>query len=138
MINETGMVFDQQGSVMLWHEPEGRSSGSLPDSQDLWDFLWKHRIKGDGTGQLCGVAHTHPWHGHAAPSGIDLTTWAAIEKGLGQRLLWPITTFSEVRYFVWNEVVEGYCEVAEKYLHINIEGFDELRRLSGSEESPSE
>ena len=137
MINETGMVFDQQGNVMRWHAPEGRSSGSLPDSQDLWDFLWMHRIKGDGTGKLAGVAHTHPWHGTAWPSGIDVTTFAAIEKGLGQRLLWPIVTFSEVRYFAFLGATDTYVEVDPQYL-TNIEGFDELRRLSGSEESPDE
>jgi len=145
-MNETGMVFDRKGNPMLWHTPEGRSSGYLPDSQDLWEFLWEHRLKG-GTGRLWGFAHTHPWYGRALPSSTDISTWEAIEQGLGQRLLWPIVTLSDVRYFIattkhdvppllGNPERVSYREVDPSVLGYDIKGFDKLRELSGSKEFP--
>jgi len=131
---ETALVFDREGKTIYWHEPEGRSSGSLPDSEDLWDFLWNNRDR------LGGVAHTHPWNGAAGPSQTDVTTFAAIEKALGRQLLWPVVTFTEVAYVVSNPlygkggVAHQWCNAGP--LTIEIEGIDELRRRSGSEESP--
>ena len=61
----------------------------------LWEVLWDNREI------LGGVAHTHPWSGAAGPSGTDVTTFAAVEKGLGQKLVWPVVTFTEVGYFEW-------------------------------------
>ena len=96
---ETALVFDLHGKTIYWHEPSGRTSGYLPDSQDLWDVLWDNRHR------LGGVAHTHPWHGPALPSHTDLTTFAAVEKGLGKHLLWPVVLIALVaahgllRYF---------------------------------------
>ena len=76
---ETALVFDREGRTIHWHEPPGRSGGSLPDSRDLWGVLWEHR------GHLGGVAHTHPWDGPAGPSHTDLTTFRAVELGLGKQ-----------------------------------------------------
>lgn len=88
-------MLDTQGCPLYWHLPQGRSQTYLPDSRDLWEVLWYHRE------YLGGVAHTHPWSGQANPSSTDLTTFSAVEKGLGLYLTWPIVTFSEVAYFGW-------------------------------------
>lgn len=107
---ETAFVFDTIGHIIHWHEPLGRSSGHLPDSRELWDVLWKERYR------LGGVAHSHPWKGEASPSHTDVTTFKAIELGLGKRLLWPIVTFSEVRYFVINPLNQECAEFSQDYL----------------------
>lgn len=91
---ETALVFDKDGHVIYWHEPPGRSGGSLPDSRSLWDILWEWR------NSLGGIAHTHPWDGPTSPSGTDLSTFRAIEVGLGKRLLWPIITMTHEHYFM--------------------------------------
>jgi proteasome lid subunit RPN8/RPN11 len=83
---EAGVVVGQNETVLAWHVPSGRSSGFLPDSADLWTTLWNDRE------HLVGFAHTHPGSGVPAPSSIDLTTFAAIEKGLGRRLEWWIAS----------------------------------------------
>lgn len=98
---ETALVFDHEGRTIHWHEPLGRSGGALPDSRDLWEVLWEHRSESKGgTGRLAGVAHTHPWNGPTGASRTDLTTFRAVELGLGQRLLWPIVTFTHVVWYV--------------------------------------
>jgi hypothetical protein len=71
---------------LIWHEPSGRTWGSIPDSRDLWTILWDHRA------ELVGVAHTHPGGGTPRPSIEDLTTFAACEAGLGRRLFWWIAS----------------------------------------------
>jgi hypothetical protein len=65
---------------------------------------------------LGGVAHSHPWEGEAHPSGTDVSTFRAIELGLGKRLLWPIVTLSEVRYYAVNPLTQECCEVQSLYL----------------------
>ena len=98
---ETALVFDRSGRTLYWHEPHGRNGGALPDSDDLYAVLWKHRsAEKGGTGQLAGVAHTHPWDGPTGASGTDLTTFRAVELGLAQRLVWPIVTFTHVVLYV--------------------------------------
>jgi len=125
---ETALVFDLNGKTIYWHEPEGRTAGSLPDSDALWDFLWENRHR------LGGVAHTHPWIGAARPSHTDITTFAAIEKALGKHLLWPVVTFNDILCVVRNPL---YSEGEDMWtgagpLTFEIEGLDELRRRSGS------
>lgn len=92
---ETALVFDKEGKTLRWHEPNGRASCALPDSRDLWTFMLENR------GILGGVAHTHPWEGEAWFSGTDVTTWAALEAGLGIRLVWPVVTLTEMKQYVW-------------------------------------
>jgi len=94
-LTENALVFDKEGKTLLWHLPEGCNEGYIPDSQDLWEFLWDNREI------IGGVAHTHPWDGKAWFSRTDVTTWAACEKGLGIRLVWPVVTFTEVKQFIW-------------------------------------
>lgn len=126
---EVALVFDRDGKTIHWHLPPGRSGGFIPDTRDLWEVIWENRHR------IGGVAHTHPWHGPAAPSGIDLGTFRAIELGLGIPLIWPIVTFSEVQYFLMDESDEntGPATSAEKLhitqIHQNLE-IEKLRELS--------
>ena len=138
MAFEVGLVFDQQGKTIYWFG--GRSSSSIPDTRSLWDILWENRDR------LGGVAHTHPWDGAAAPSMTDLTTFDAIERGLGAHLLWPVVTFTEVAYVVHNPLfnpgnvykagpltfeIEGIPQwVKAGPLTFEIEGIEELRERS--------
>ena len=103
---ETAFVFDTSGRSIYWHEPPDRSAGAIPDSRDLWDVLWDNREV------LGGVAHTHPWHCEPFPSGTDLTTFAAVEAGLGKRLVWPIATLDMVGYYVFNPDLKKYIRSA--------------------------
>lgn len=118
---ETALVFDKLGQTLYWHEPKGRSGGALPDDVTLWDFLWEHR------NEIGGVAHTHPWDGDAYPSHTDVTTFAAIEQGLGRKLIWPVVTFTDVAYLyrVENETV--YTRIAPLF---GLEDLELLRNKS--------
>ena len=87
---ETGVVVTGSG-VVHWHLPNGRTGGSLPDSRDLWEVLWAHRREA-----FLGFAHSHPGFGVPGPSGIDVTTFSAVERGLGRRLTWWITSSDHV------------------------------------------
>lgn len=99
---EVAMVFTKEGK-MIYLQP-GSSAGSVADSCRLWDEIWENRkIVG-------GVAHTHPWTGTTRPSYEDVTTFRAIEAGLGELLLWPIITFTHVNYFSY--IKPGYEEIA--------------------------
>jgi hypothetical protein len=129
---ETAFVFSREGEVIRYHLPHGRTSGSIPDSYDLWELLWKHR------GILGGVAHTHPWNGASGPSHTDVTTFAAVEAGLGKRLIWPVVTFTHVTYCMWMGPGEhDYGSVpldrlpftAEARHHLD-NGIERLRELS--------
>ena len=131
MVLETIVVFDLDGRAIYWHEPDDRSGGYIPDSDDLWDFLWANKDR------LGGYAHTHPWNGEACPSGTDLSTFAALEKGLGKHLLWPVVTFTEMVLVVFNEVTKDFVYASPKYLTVDFDWVDELRRRSGSEDPPS-
>lgn len=88
---EVAVVFSTKGEPIFWFK--GISAGAVPDSRDLWNQIWCNRE------EVGGVAHTHPWNGYTTPSTTDLTTWAAIEDGLGVRLIWPIVTMTHVCYF---------------------------------------
>lgn len=122
---EAALVFDFHGGVIHWHTPPDRSAGALPDSADLWKILWDNREI------LGGVAHTHPWHGESNPSSTDLTTFAAIEAGLGERLVWPIITFSAVRYFTWLGPDRLYYgDMENRRFRLNKDDIEHLRNLS--------
>jgi hypothetical protein len=92
---ETGVVLAKNEAVLQWHLPPGRTGGSLPDSPDLWQVLWANRDN------LYGFAHSHPGSGPVAPSWEDLTTFSAIDRALGKRLVWPITSSDHVAFFTW-------------------------------------
>lgn len=91
---EAGVVI-AGGKPVFWHLPKGRSAGSLPDSRDLWDVLWEHRET------LDGFAHSHPGSGWPGPSQTDVTTFLAVERALGRRLKWWITSRTNMILLTW-------------------------------------
>lgn len=102
MIIETAMVFDVEGQVIHWHQPVGCTSCRIPDSRELWDILWEHRMV------LGGLAHTHPGTGMQWPSKTDITTFAAVEAGLGKRLVWPIVGETRLDFYSYNKAQGNY------------------------------
>lgn len=121
---EAGVLLDLQGAATYWHLPPGRTAGGLPDSQELWDVLWANREN------VSGFAHSHPGSGTPGPSYTDVTTFAAVEAGLGRRLDWWITTSDSVAMFRWI----GPHRL--DYAPVGVDGADaawvpELRRVSG-------
>lgn len=136
---ETGVVLDYNWNVIYWHLPLGRSGGYLPDSRDLWNVIWENREN------VMAVAHSHP-EGIIEPSGTDITTFAAIEAGLGKLLLWPILTGSEVaiykKFNKLDNVHKLVCYANDEYFNaardflFNTPGFSwvhELREKSNYE-----
>ena len=83
---EAAVVLNRRGENIYDWTPFNRTAGSLPDSQTLWDVLWANKD------DLSGVAHSHPGYGDTGPSMEDLTTFAAIESALADRLDWWIAT----------------------------------------------
>lgn len=92
---ETGVLINKQGEPIHWHLPPGRNSGYLPDSRDLWDIIWENRDN------LLGFAHSHPGAGETGPSWEDITTFSAVERGLGRRLVWWITSEDRLAVLHW-------------------------------------
>lgn len=92
---EAGLVIIGSRPI-FWHLPKGRTGGSIPDSRQLWDIFWEYRKE-----EFLGFAHSHPGAGMPAPSWTDLTTFCAIETGLGRRLIWWITSSTSVIELVW-------------------------------------
>jgi hypothetical protein len=128
---EVALVFNPEGRALYWHQPMAASTAAIPDSRTLWEVLWQHRH------ELGGVAHSHPWHGRAAPSQTDITTWSACERGLGVRLVWPIVTLDEVACFGWEGPDElRYTRRDQVLLHER--EIAELRRRSREEETNHE
>lgn len=126
---ETAVVFDFHGETLLWHEPTGRSSGQIPDTSSLWDFIWENRAI------VHGIAHTHPWFGIPGPSTTDLTTFAAIEKALGKRLIWPILSF-DLHVNVWyNSDDDDYVVYTASENSSYFKDTHELRLRSGLTEA---
>lgn len=118
------MVIDTKGDVVHIHLPQGRSGGALPDSSLLWEFLWAHR------NDLSGVAHSHPGSGIPGPSFTDLTTFAAIEDGLGARLTWWITSSDHSVCLKWSG--PGRLDYAQQNCNPEPAWMPELRRISES------
>jgi proteasome lid subunit RPN8/RPN11 len=120
---EAGVVVGLDGSALHWHLPADRSTGALPDSPDLWEVLWSRRQ------DVLGFAHSHPGAGQPGPSWTDLTTFAAIEAGLGRRLIWWITSADRLIALRWrgpgqhDYEVESAEEQGCSWLH-------DLRRFS--------
>lgn len=92
---EAGVVIGTDGPIH-WHLPAGRTGGSIPDSRQLWKVLFENR-KAD----CLGFAHSHPGGGVPGASWTDLTTFAAVEAGLGRRLDWWITSSDHVVLLRW-------------------------------------
>lgn len=84
---------------VYWHLPAGRTTASLPDSRKLWEVFWD--LKWEAALGLLGFAHTHPGSGVPSPSWTDLTTFAAVESGLGRRLHWWIASSTHLIVLNW-------------------------------------
>lgn len=125
-MREMVLVFDAEGRAIFWKGPTGSSENYVQDSSLLWDRIWEARDR------IGGVAHTHPWDGEASPSYTDITTFSAIEAGLGKRLLWPIVTMTEVGYFVRNPLTGGYTRTKSTFDDKQwwVDNIAELRRVS--------
>lgn len=92
---EAAVVVSLAGDPLHWHVPPGRTLAAIPDTRDLWDVLWENRDN------LAGVAHSHPGSGRPVPSYEDLTTFAAVESGLGRRLDWWIISSDQAVVLHW-------------------------------------
>lgn len=92
---EAGVVIDLNGEPLFWHVPANRNEAALPDSRSLWDVLWENRDN------LAGFAHSHPGGGVPGPSYTDVTTFSAIELGLGRQLDWWITSDTSIVVLRW-------------------------------------
>lgn len=92
---EAGVLIDRQGQPLFWHLPRTRTVASLPESPELWDVMWANRE------DISGFAHSHPGSGMPGPSYTDVTTFAAIEAGLGVRLDWWITSSDSFTLLRW-------------------------------------
>lgn len=134
---EAGVVIDINGAPIYWHLPDGRTGGSLPDSQPLWEVLWEHRDI------LGGFAHSHPGSGTPDPSRTDITTFIAVEAGLGRHLDWWITSSDRLivcrRYLPQYRRQGVYSYISERGIKYNYLATElsenppwaqELRRLS--------
>ena len=113
--------------ILYRHTPNNSTGGSLPDSKDLWQVMWDNRD------HLLGFAHSHPGGGRPSPSYTDLTTFAAIEAGLGARLVWWIVNGDNVSVVRWC----GPGKLEYENVVLNHEPFwaAELRQLSGIDNS---
>ncbi len=127
---EAGVVLGQDGEPIHWHVPPDRTGGSLPDSRQLWEVLWDRRH------EVRAFAHTHPGVGRPCPSLEDVTTFAAVEAALGQRLDWYILSADSIVIVRW----QGPARY-RYHIHYDVRGTppawaDELRRRSTEEETP--
>ena len=95
MWKEAGVVVDLEGRPVFWHVPSGSTVTWLPDSRALWDVLWA------GRDRIAGFAHTHPGAGAPSPSATDVTTFEAVEAGLGRRLDWWIASEDSLVVVRW-------------------------------------
>lgn len=94
-MQEAGVLVDAQGKPIYWHVPANRTTSYLPDSRDLWEVIWENRHT------LYGYAHSHPGSGVPGASTEDITTFSAVEKGIGRRLVWWITSSTDVTHYLW-------------------------------------
>ena len=154
---EAAVVIGMDGQPIFWHTPDGCGPSRIPDSRDLWAFLWDNRDN------VMGIAHTHPGSGKPFPSHEDVTTFAAIESGFGRRLLWWILTADGANEFTWKgpekyeyKVNDMYCPKTKSmeptaFVAANLkkpgefptgwvvpEWVEELRQLSYEMEAPQQ
>jgi len=122
---ETAVILDAEGHALHWHLKPDRSAGFIPDSTDLWDAIWRHRSS------LTAIAHSHPGGGLPRPSGTDLTTFDAIERGLGRPLLWWIISCDGVSAIQRVPETERFVVMGLKSVeHNSLPWLQELHRLS--------
>jgi hypothetical protein len=105
---EVACVFDKQCESIYWHD--GSSDFYIKDSSELWNVIWENRLK------IGGIAHTH-LHS-TSPSSIDITTFKAIEDGLGKILWWPIVTAKSVGFYRLILTTNKYVDIKEVNAYI--------------------
>lgn len=86
---EVALVFGPKGKTMYWHDTPDASTSYIPDSRELWNFIWQNKD------DITGIAHTHPHRGTPFPSHEDITTFEAMEQGIGKSFLWPIVSIDK-------------------------------------------
>lgn len=118
---EAGLIVGLEGQPLCWHTPQNRTSVALPDVRSFWDAIWDHRH------QILGIAHSHPGRGIVAPSHEDITTFIAVEEGLGKRLFWWIVNENHILVMKWESGCYFPTYLAPKETPSWV---PELRRLS--------
>ncbi|MFQ6011385.1 MAG: Mov34/MPN/PAD-1 family protein [Nitrososphaerales archaeon] len=119
---EAAVIINEDHNPIYWHCPNNRSSYAIPDSPDIWRFIWRNRD------EIFGIAHTHPGTGYPSPSQEDVTTFSAIEKALGRRLQWWIATEDQLSLVTYAGPTEYAYAVL--LLEEKPEWLDDLRNLS--------
>ena len=99
MFLEAAVLIDLDFKPIYWHLPQGRSSTYIPDSRSFWDVIWENREN------LLVIAHTHPGKGRLMPSSEDISTFRAVEAGLGQRLRWWIANADNLMELVSSKML---------------------------------
>ncbi len=92
---ELGLLIWNDGSVWIDHDAPNRTSGSIGDNPNLWRDFWENRKI------IAGHAHTHPGGGVPGPSWTDVSTYSAIELGLGKRLDWYVVNRDAIVICRW-------------------------------------
>jgi hypothetical protein len=106
---EAGVLVNvDTNEVIDWNLPGGRSSVCLPHSRSHWEAIWNNRHL------HLGFAHTHPGSGVPAPSHEDITTFDAIERGIGKPLIWWILTQDSMIQVVVNRADLSYVSAKVK------------------------
>lgn len=127
---EAGVLLDDDDHPLFWHLPADRTAVALPDSPSLWTEIWQRR------NELSAIAHSHPGGGKPRPSNEDVTTFSAIELGLGKRLDWYIVNAEGISMIKW----EGPGKYAYNIFDLPMDSQDaamleqwvpELRKVSG-------
>lgn len=122
---ETGVLLDWTGAPIFWHIPLGRTGGSLPDSQLLWEKIWDNRAT------VGGFAHTHPGRGIPGPSYEDVTTFSGIELALGKRLDWWILSEDHAVLLRWVGPKPYQYGLVRSYESLPFGWVTHLRAMSG-------
>lgn len=86
---EIAVVIGLDNIPIYWHT-ENTTAGSISDSSFLWNVIWENR------NNIKGVAHSHPGSGYSFPSFTDLSTFSALDLGLGRKLTYWITSSDRV------------------------------------------
>ena len=93
-MREVALLFDQHGNPIYLRE--GDSHCYIPDDPKYrWKVMWDNRDR------MGGEVHTHPFSDIPVPSPTDVTTWSAIERGLGRRFVWGIAAKFVTLFYVW-------------------------------------
>lgn len=121
-MREAGVIFNHNGEPIFWHHPENRNTVILPDSKILWDAMWENKH------EMMGFAHSHPGSGQGCPSSEDLSTFKAVESGIGKKMLWPIITSNSI--WVYSRVNLTSSEYSGIQIKQPPKWLNNLRRLS--------